>query len=481
MGLLVVVLVAALGASLWSDRQSETRAAGDVDLPADDPADASATSDDASGGDTRGAAGTRDAGGDAGTGRADATGGVEDADASFFECLTDDGCGWRTDINDLAYELDAGRIDAAGERRLVVVGNEAVVAIDPRDGQRRWSQRIVDGGGDVGGVVASEEVVLVAPHERTIAFDTATGARRWSASAPTRSTLSAGGALTEDGSSVVTVFTPTHAGRHMTTPSIVRAYDAANGRILWEHRARQVVLGRSTVILVDEDLRAVDPASGEITWTVERWLPEGTTLEDALHASALIVPGHGPLVVDTSDGVMVYDIATGRLVTRRDGHLIWVARDDADVDVDGPAFVVHDPDDQSLTAIGADGRAAWKRSTADARCCLPTMGGQALVLDAADERQMVTLDVVDGSVWRAPDVGGGDQVVLPLAPHVALIHPHVALIDDDPDLRPTVTAVDLRDDTRLWRFRGEFVPRILLDHLLLVVDGELLGVPLASR
>jgi outer membrane protein assembly factor BamB len=159
-----------------------------------------------------------------------------------------------------AYGVGAAPL-ALGNTLYACLGDEAVVALDPETGERRWEHRCA--AGSAAPVLAGGRVVAGLASAEVIALDAATGKRAW--------TLPVDGGVS---------FAPAAVG-----PSVIvgdggrrlRCVDAASGRVLWTRSVPGRFLGdgpavsaRAIVFSLDSlALEAYDPATGRRLWS--RW------------------------------------------------------------------------------------------------------------------------------------------------------------------------------------------------------------------
>ncbi len=214
-----------------------------------------------------------------------------------------------------------------GNTLYACLGDEAVVALDPSSGARRWEHRCAAGGASP--VLAGGRVVTGLRSAEVLALDAATGMPAWK--------------LPVDGA---VAFAPAAVG-----PSVIvgdggrrlRCVDAESGSVLWTRSVKGRFLGdgpavsaRAIVFSLDSlEVEAYDPATGRRLWN--RWVGtyhlsspvlagavvlfgartrlvalEAATGDDAWHAE-LDAEVACPMVADGS----VYALAGRRLVSLR--------------------------------------------------------------------------------------------------------------------------------------------------------------------
>ena len=191
-----------------------------------------------------------------------------------------------------AYGVGAAPL-VSGATLYACLGDEAVVALDPATGARRWEHRCA--AGRAAPVLAGGRIVLGLRTAELLALDAATGKPAWR--------LPVDGAVT---------FAPAAVG-----PSVIvgdggrrlRCVDAESGRVLWTRSVKGRFLGdgpavspRAIVFSMDNlELEAYDPATGRRLWN--RWI--GT-----YHLSSPALAG-GVVLVGSRTRLAAFDAASG--------------------------------------------------------------------------------------------------------------------------------------------------------------------------
>jgi hypothetical protein len=463
------------GAGPGGTAPDDTRA-DEVALPGD------GDGDDGSGGDGDGGSGEgADAGTLEGTGPAvGAAGNIGSAGSGRgpgFECLVASGCGWQVDVGDLGASTQ--RVTRADDgRTLVAAGTAGLAAIDLQ-GERRWSHEMGGGPGRAEWVVTAGDLVLTVTGSRLVAFDVDSGARRWSTSGLRESHLYPEAAVPGDGATVLVTLVPSGRHPHADPPGYVRAHDTTHGRLRWDEYAPKVLVGSQTVVLVDEDLRGVDAATGEERWrSDEVWsVPDRVGIGEALQRTTIQLAGERVLIVeggapDSPTGRVLLDAATGDELRRfDDASVVWARR--AGDNADGPQVVLQRMrPPRGLTAIGSDGEVVWERTAeVDGRCCAEARASaEVLALEGPAEGRIVTVDLADGATLHDGHIREASSLWQPLGPRTVLSH----------DARAGVaTATDLVDGRPLWRIRDVVPSLTLRGGTILQIDGQVLGLPWA--
>jgi len=191
-----------------------------------------------------------------------------------------------------AYGVGASPL-VSGNTLYACLGDEAVVALDPATGEKRWEFRCPVG--SAAPVVAAERVVVGTKAAEILALDAATGRPAWRI--PVDGCVSfapaavGGSVLVGDG------------GRRL------RCVDAETGRVLWSRSVKgrfagdgPAVSARAVVLALDSmQVEAYDPATGERLWN--RWV--GT-----LHLSSPAMAG-GLVLFGARSRLVAVDAASG--------------------------------------------------------------------------------------------------------------------------------------------------------------------------
>ena len=191
-----------------------------------------------------------------------------------------------------AYGVGAAPL-VAGNTLYACLGEEAIVALDPETGARRWEHRC--GAGRAAPVLAGGRVITGLKSGEVIALDAATGKPAWR--------LPVDGAVS---------FAPAAVG-----PSVIvgdggrrlRCVDAETGRVLWTRAVKGRFVGdgpavsaRAIVFALDTlEVEAYDPSTGRRLWN--RWL--GT-----FHMSSPALAGN-TVLVGSRTRLLALDARTG--------------------------------------------------------------------------------------------------------------------------------------------------------------------------
>jgi outer membrane protein assembly factor BamB len=162
-----------------------------------------------------------------------------------------------------------------------VAADDSVVALDLGDGSERWRSEVAAGLADSHGLVLTDELVLVQGVDAVAAFDR-DGGEAWRVVLPDPP---AGMWERPDAGPVVhgeTLVTVTSAAQSGTEGRVLHGLDVASGELRWTQTevppaAESTVRSRGTALtVVDErllllgrDVTEVDPASGELSDTVQ--------------------------------------------------------------------------------------------------------------------------------------------------------------------------------------------------------------------
>jgi outer membrane protein assembly factor BamB len=160
-----------------------------------------------------------------------------------------------------AYGVGAAPL-VLGNTLYACLGDEAVVALDPSTGARRWEHRC--GAGRSAPVLAGGRVVLGLRTAEVLALDAATGRPAWR--------LPVDGAVSFAPAAVGSSVVVGDGGRRL------RCVDAESGRVLWTRSVKGRFLGdgpavspRAIVFALDSlEVEAYDPATGRRLWN--RWM-----------------------------------------------------------------------------------------------------------------------------------------------------------------------------------------------------------------
>jgi outer membrane protein assembly factor BamB len=160
-----------------------------------------------------------------------------------------------------AYGVGAAPL-VSGSTLFACLGDEAIVALDPVTGDRRWEHRCP--AGRAAPVLAGGRVVTGLRSAEVLALDAATGKPAWRI--PVEGAISFAPAAV--GSSVIVG----DGGRRL------RCIDAESGRVLWTRSVKGRFLGdgpavtlRAIVFALDSlEVEAYDPATGRRLWS--RWV-----------------------------------------------------------------------------------------------------------------------------------------------------------------------------------------------------------------
>src|SRR5688572_13629338 len=160
-----------------------------------------------------------------------------------------------------AYGVGAAPL-VAGNTLYACLGDEAVVALDPATGARRWEHRC--GAGRAAPVLAGGRVVTGLRTAEVLALDAATGKPAWR--------LPVDGAVAFAPAAVGTSVIVGDGGRRL------RCVDAESGRVLWTRAVKGRFLGdgpavsaRAIVFALDSlEVEAYDPSTGRRLWN--RWI-----------------------------------------------------------------------------------------------------------------------------------------------------------------------------------------------------------------
>ncbi len=178
-----------------------------------------------------------------------------------------------------AYGVGAAPL-VTGGTIYACVGNEAVVALDPATGARRWERRCA--AGRAAPALAGDRVIVGVRSSEVLALDPSTGAVAWRVPV-------AGGVS----------FAPAAVGGSVIVGDgarRIRCLDGRTGRTLWERSVEgrfagdgPAVTARAIVFATDRmEIEAYDPATGSRLW--RRWM--GTThLSSPAQAGAVTLFG----------------------------------------------------------------------------------------------------------------------------------------------------------------------------------------------
>jgi outer membrane protein assembly factor BamB len=171
--------------------------------------------------------------------------------------LEDGGTAWKVEA---AYGVGAAPL-ASGSTLYACLGDEAIVALDPGTGERRWEHRCA--AGSAAPVAAGGRVVVGLRTGELLALDAATGRPAWR--------LPVDGPMSFAPAAIGPSILVGDGGRRL------RCVDAETGRVLWTRSVRGRFLGdgpavsaRAVVFSLDSlEVEAYDPATGRRLWN--RW------------------------------------------------------------------------------------------------------------------------------------------------------------------------------------------------------------------
>jgi outer membrane protein assembly factor BamB len=171
--------------------------------------------------------------------------------------LEDGGVAWRVNA---AYGVGAAPL-ASGDTVFACLGDEAVAALDPATGNRRWEHRCP--AGSAAPVAAGGRVIVGLRSGELLALDAGTGRPAWR--------LPLDGPLSFSPAAVGGSVLVGDGGRRL------RCVDAETGRVLWNRSVKGSFAGdgpavspRAVVFALDSmEVEAYDPATGRRLWN--RW------------------------------------------------------------------------------------------------------------------------------------------------------------------------------------------------------------------
>ena len=193
---------------------------------------------------------------------------------------------------DAAYGVGAAPL-VSGDTLYACIGDEALVALDPSTGEKRWEFRCPAGSSSP--VVAGGRVVVGTKGAEVVALDAATGKPAWRL--PVDGMVSFAPAVVGD--SVIVG----DGGRRL------RCVDAETGLVLWTKSVRGrfagdgPAVGRSAIVVALDsmEVEAFDPSTGARLWS--RWM--GT-----LHLSSPALAG-GLVIFGSRSTLVAIHAATG--------------------------------------------------------------------------------------------------------------------------------------------------------------------------